>query len=143
MCVAEASHPKRSLHKEQFRWKMRRTWLFICFPRSVHLSLAHRSCELAQGVGTGCQRSFSLAGHGTSSLWQGSARTTCFLKVFQAWIDEQAQFNSSCNNKERVSLLCAADPWGEVENCHRNKRDLVRSKYLSLGSEEAGAVWLR
>lgn len=45
--------------------------------------------------------------------------------------------------RERESELRAADPREEVENCHCNKRDSVRSESLSPGKEAAGTVWLR
>jgi len=75
-------------------------------------------------------------GAGGSGLWQpwlmvpsGRAGPTArVLKFFQAWIDRQAQFNSSCNNNNTESLLCAAGPRGEAENCPRNKRGSVWSK---------------
>lgn len=79
-------------------------------------------------IQAGCRRSSPWQTAEDSPFWRGLASSARSLKFFQARIDRQAQFNSSCNNNNRESSLCAADPRGEVENCPRNKRDSVRSK---------------
>lgn len=55
LCMARASHPKLSLHKQQFWWKMRRIWgfFFTCFPSPVC-----RLCGLSHGQGEAVKGAF-------------------------------------------------------------------------------------
>lgn len=50
LCMARTSHPKLSLHKQQFWFKMRRIWGFFSpgFP-PLNLSLMCRLCGLSHG----------------------------------------------------------------------------------------------
>lgn len=111
-----------AMHVEDWK-KLFVFFFFLLFP--------HCFCPApgwSHDIQAGCRRSSPWQTAEDSPFWRGLASSARSLKFFQARIDRQAQFNSSCNNNNRESSLCAADPRGEVENCPRNKRDSVRSK---------------